>query len=299
MTVEVEACVKRVIYENGDFAIVAFSSPRSGEFSGKGTHKNVMTLGAHVRMMGDWGEYKGRPQFAWKTCVEYCPPTVSGVSKYLEKQCEGIGPVISLKIVGKYGAENAIQALKDSPQAVANSIKGLTVEKAEAASGRLKSIEKFEGITLMVFDLIDGIGFPKTMVDSLVDRFGVEAYDMVSENPFVILDKGFKGCGFKLVDKLWMKLEKPMDSPIRQRHALRYVIERQDSVWVSVSDCYSRMGAELTGVNPDMKIAFNAANDANEVNMLKTKSGLFMSLTEEDVNEKLIANVIVRKLGVL
>jgi len=294
---EITGRVKRIIFAKDDFAIVAFTGEDRSEFSGKGTHRGVIHPGADVRLVGRWTEYNGRPQFVWDSCSEHIPRNPEAVAAYMTK-LDGFGPVTAMKAVQLYGAESVLDVLRERPEEIAAAIKGLTPEKALAASEKLKASQANESVRIELIELFDGIGFIRSTVDRCVDIFGTDAARVIRENPFQLIIKRIPSAGFKRVDTLWMKLRLDPESEVRQGYCLWYVLNQTSSVWMHSSECINRMGAEISGANPDLKRAFEYANSAKLVDKLRTKGGTFFSLVKLNNAENNAARMIARRLAI-
>lgn len=169
----------------------------------KGTiYPGQLVRGITYRFYGIERDYKGKPQFVFDSFVAEQPSNEESVVAYLT-QCNGIGPAVARSLFQQYGG-NAVAKLREHPEAAAESTPRLTREKALTASEYLKKFEMTEHSKMDLLGLLKGRGFPKNVVEKLLDDYGAEAGHVVKRNPYILMN--YKGCGFKKTDDMYLSL---------------------------------------------------------------------------------------------
>lgn len=169
----------------------------------KGTiYPGQLVVGLLYRFYGVERDYKGKPQFVFDSFVLEQPSNEESIVAYLT-QCNGIGPAMARSLFTKYGS-NAVAKLREHPEAVAEDTPRLTVEKALAASKFLKKSETTERSKMDLLGLLKGRGFPKKVIEKLLDDYGAAAGSVVQRNPYILMR--YKGCGFKKTDDMYLAL---------------------------------------------------------------------------------------------
>ena len=188
--------------------------------------------GQKYRFLGRWEEGKRGPQFKASTFVRDLPHTRTAVVKYLGDVCNGIGSKVATKLWEAYGPD-AVRVLREEPQRVAGD-KLLPLAAAQDAARDLCRFSGLEQTRIDLFGLFNGRGFPGTLVDHAVARWGVRAPELIRACPFRLLTGRLPGCGWRRCDKLHLDLGKRRDSLKRQAlagwNALRE--DRTGSTWV-------------------------------------------------------------------
>ena len=154
------------------------------------------------RFYGFTKEYRGEDQFVFESFVIETPAGEDAVVAYLT-QCNGIGPAMARSIFKLYG-DNSVAKLREHPDAVADEVSRLTVEKAREASAFLKKSETTERSKMDILGLLKGRGFPKKTIEKLLDDYGAEASQVVARNPYLLMR--YKGCGFGKTDEMYLQM---------------------------------------------------------------------------------------------
>lgn len=238
------------------------------QLSGEAESNSILT-GCKYRCSGYFDEYQGQKQFKFQSLAIREPASRHGVVQYLSKHAAFIGHVIANRLCDKFGPDNVVGKLRESPDEVAAAGLGLNLERCKAASDSLKTLVKFEETRIALMDLLDGKGFRKALIDQLIEKFGSAADKTVRLNPFVLVEERFPGCGFSLVDQLYMSLGLDPASMTRQVYGLVYVLENlaDNSTWGRRSDVYTALGKILS-----KGMQFQACIDeAIRLNKIKTR----------------------------
>jgi len=200
--------------------------------------------GIDYRFIGRWEEKPGYGrQFKFDAFLQNEPHTRHGIVQYLKKFAPGVGDVTAHKLCDLYGENQCLAVLKRDPAKVAEAIPTLRNGKAEAAAAELIKQEKFQETRIDLMDLFSGRGFPGTLIDACIARWGIHAAKRVRKDPFCLLTEDMPGCGFVRVDRLYLELGNEPDRITRRVICAWYAVheDRTGSVWVKWSDVKSGM----------------------------------------------------------
>lgn len=194
--------------------------------------------GIEYRFLGKWdgkdGEGYGR-QFKFETFLQVEPHSRRGVVEYLKRVAPGVGDVTAHRLCDLYGENECLAVLKRNPVRVAADIPHLRGGKAEKAAEALIEQEKFQETRIDLLDLFAGRGFPASLIDECISRWGIHAAIRVKKDPFCLLTHEMPGCGFLRVDGLYQELGNEPDRITRRVicawHAVRE--DRTGSVWIA------------------------------------------------------------------
>ena len=171
----------------------------------------------HLVISGDWtenGKY-GR-QFVITGWSEIRPSTLEGIRNYL---CSGIIPYIGPKmadlIVRRFG-EDTFNIIENMPQML-KTIPGIGSVRAANISASLAEQRAVRDI--MVF--LQGIGVSTAYAMKIYATYGADSIRKVSENPYILADE-IDGIGFKIADKIALKMGYPKDGYHRKRSGILY-----------------------------------------------------------------------------
>jgi len=127
--------------------------------------EDALQPGLTYRFMGRWLTHpQYGKQFAFHSFVLSQPLDERGVVLYLARQCPGIGKRMAAAIIEAFGDE-ALETVRTRPEMVAETIKGITPEKAERAAETLKADQATEQTMVELIGLLGGRGFPRTLPD--------------------------------------------------------------------------------------------------------------------------------------
>jgi ATP-dependent exoDNAse (exonuclease V) alpha subunit len=114
-------------------------------------------LGQEYRFRGDWVDNpKYGRQFKFLSYQIEVPQTADGIYRYIVKTAKWVGPEIGRHIVEAFG-EKTLMVLKHDPLHVANSIKGITLERAQEISEMLIENEYTEAAQVELEGILDTI----------------------------------------------------------------------------------------------------------------------------------------------
>lgn len=161
---------------------------------------------------GFWTEHPryGR-QFQFHSFGVAQPVGQRGTVAYLTRG-PGIGRKRAQQIWDIYG-QGSLEAIRTNPSQVAAAIKGLTPEKAIAAAAYFQAHKDREIVTRDLEELLGGGGFPRKLIDKLIEKWGARAAVLIRENAYRLMT--FSGVGFGKADKLYLQLGGRPDTPER------------------------------------------------------------------------------------
>jgi len=196
----------------------------------KGTMPNPQ-VGMTYIFRGDWkNDLKWGRQFDFKDFQPEGFSGLSGIRAYLMEQCKWIGPVISQKVVDKYG-KDSIKICKEDPLRVAQDLKGsgLTEKRAREMADTLKQGELDEQMHLSLKDIFLDTRITRRAVNQIMKRWGREAADKIKENPYKLM-MDFEGVGFPTCDAIARKIKYDFYSSNRIRAGIIHALQEQ-STW--------------------------------------------------------------------
>jgi exodeoxyribonuclease V alpha subunit len=190
-----------------------------------------LALQLEYLLYGSWRDHpKYGRQFNLATFVRSQPHGRTGTINYL-KQAPNVGVMTASALWDKFGGD-AVRILRESPDVASAAVGGqFTIAKAEEAAGRLQELVALENCTIELFDLFDGLGYPKGTSPYLIRRYGNKAPRIVKGDPYKLL--ACPGIGFPRADKLYQELGLPAGRLKRQAMCAAYTIhsDREGHTW--------------------------------------------------------------------
>ncbi len=177
--------------------------------------------GEVLKLRGKWYNHpKYGEQFKVDSYVSVVPATTKGIEKYLSSGLiKGIGPVMSKRIVTKYGVktldviENTIEILRE-----VEGIGNKRIQMIEKAWVEQKEIKE-----VMLF--LQGHGVSSTYATKIFKQYGQESIQVVKENPYRLATDIF-GIGFIIADRIAKDMGIADDSQIRAEAGILYVLQQ-------------------------------------------------------------------------
>lgn len=257
------AAAKAVEELTGEFSGVRWRNPEGTFLIGttregvtvKGTVTEADTLlpGATYRFLGAWEESPqyGR-QFKFNSFVQAEPHSRFGVVEYILRNTHdcGLGRATAEQIVDQFGTERATAAIREQPDEVARRTR-LTPEQSVQASRQLKQVQRFEQTKIDLLDLFSGRGFPGELIGEVIKAWGIQAPRRIRRDPYGLLVRDFRGCGFARVDTLYRDLGLPLHRLKRQMlcawHWLREQSFSSGSTWHTATAVETAVGELVSG----------------------------------------------------
>lgn len=223
--------------------------------------RESLTDGLTYRFYGQTKtHHKYGDQFCFESFVVEAPVGQEAVTAYLS-QCRGIGPKAAFNLWQQFG-EEAIAKVKECPTEIVATLKGFTLEKAQAASELLCSMERTEKSKMGLLGLLKDRGFPRNITDKLIDLYGVEAATVVHRNPYLLMR--FKGVGFLRADKMYLDLRHNPARLKRQALCAWHAIAKQSEghTWFPFAVVRDGLRASISSATVDVERAMQLATRA-------------------------------------
>lgn len=271
--------------------------------------ENEFIIGQTYTLQGSWKqgkEFRGvkERQFHFTKFERQEPHSRIGLVHYLEKFCPGIGPTLAGRIFDKYQQE-AVSKLRTSPAEVAESIPGISLEVAQAASEELRKNVKFEETRIELNQLFAGRGFSKQLINMTLKKWGVQAAARIRRDPFVLLVEGFPSAGFARCDRLYIEQGKKLYRLKRLMlfiwHQVRESMEGH--TWHDAKEIISKLRRDASVsdegreamISADKRIlrAIELGVRSGWLAIKKTSQGIFVAEGKSAENEAVIAEVIL------
>lgn len=193
---------------------------------------------------------KKEDQFHFQTFVELQPHNEEGIIAYLCRAGAGnnIGKATAKKIYERFG-NDSIKTLRESPETVAGSISRLRLDQCQAASEWLEERVKLENTTIELTGLLSKRGFPKGTAKQAIKEWGNLANQVIGKNPYILM--GFKGCGFKRCDALYLDLGLRPGRLLRQALCAWHVVASDSSghTWFPINHVVNGLNRNISGAD--------------------------------------------------
>lgn len=209
------------------------------------------------RFYGGWKTHpKYGPSFEFFSYAPELGHTREAVVGYLLRELKGkglgIGEAKAHALFDLYQAD-AVRRLRENPVQVAKEIR-VDPEKCLEAAAILSANKAMENARIELVGLLNGKGFPKTIVRDVLDRWGAKAAMLIRRDAFLLMTGQFSGAGFLRCDNLYLELG---GNPARIKrqvlcawHAIRS--DGGGHTWRPVEDVAQaiRQGISGVGVRP-------------------------------------------------
>jgi hypothetical protein len=271
--------------------------------------ENEFIIGQTYTLQGSWKlgkEFRGvkERQFHFTKFERHEAHTRIGLVHYLEKFCPGIGPTLAGRIFDKYQQE-AVSKLRTFPAEVSETVPGISLEVAQAASEELKKNVKFEEARIELNQLFAGKGFSRQLINMVLKKWGVQAASRIRRDPFCLLVEGFPSAGFARCDRLYVEQGKKLYRLKRLMlfiwHQVRESLEGH--TWHDAKEIIAKLrrDASVSDEGTDsMKSADKRILRAIELGVRsgwlaikKTDKGIFVSEGQSAENEDVISKVVL------
>jgi exodeoxyribonuclease V alpha subunit len=203
--------------------------------------------GIDYRFFGKWGKPKppyGKP-FEFKQFMQGRPHSRVAVVGYLTRFAVGVGPVYASQLWDAFGPD-AVRILRSEPAKAAKAL-GLPTSRLAEASRSLGEFIQTEETRL------DGRGFPKTLIETVIKKWGIHAPARIRRDPFTLLVSRLPGCGFARCDRLYTDLGLPLDR-LKRQFACIWKSLREDgsgNTWHPLAIAKQAVEAGISGVSEE------------------------------------------------
>src|SRR6516162_6161336 len=220
-TEEISGLIERVTFHNSEngFCVLRVKTPRHREeITVIGSLPSV-TAGEWLVASGCWVRDKEHGlQFKASTLKTVPPTTADGIERYLGSGLvKGIGPVLSKKLVGRFGAE--VLAVIEKRPAELQSVDGIGPKRQERIARAWQEAKQVREIMLF----LHSHGVSTSRAVRIFKTYGERAIERVRENPYT-LAKDIYGIGFATADQIAQKVGIPKDSINRARAGIDHVL---------------------------------------------------------------------------
>ncbi|MDD5482757.1 MAG: ATP-dependent RecD-like DNA helicase [Kiritimatiellae bacterium] len=251
----VSGTVQRIIYRDENTAYTVCSlKPDAG-------HDEITVVGAsaaiwpgeRLQVSGRWTRHKTHGvQFNADKIVCIEPRTVSGIKKYLASGLiKGVGEMLAERLVKKFGTDTL--RVIDEESARLESVEGIGRRKRERI--RQSWLEQKAVRDIMIFLHANGVS--ASQATRIYNAYGDNAVAVLRQNPYR-LAADIWGIGFKSADKIAMNMGIPMQSVVRARAGLAYMLQTM----AEEGHCYCGKDELLAGTGEQLEIGFNLLEEA-------------------------------------
>lgn len=250
-----------------------------------------LEIGQTYRFYGHWSEYRGSPQFQFRTFTNTLPAGRRGTIAYLQ-HAPNIGKTLAERLWETYSA-NAVAHLREHPYLAAEQIKGLSDDHAREASDWLHQQQALEQCTIDLLELFASRGFSKRIVKEAIKRWGNTAAETIRNDPYLLMS--FRGVGFLRADALYLDLGKPPDAMARQAYAGWHAVtsDTEGHTWHPVATIAKAIEAKIGGTAADPPAALRLAKEMGLLSFRRDNSNaLWIAQTTKASAEKYIADAI-------
>lgn len=177
------------------------------------------------RFYGQFCNYRDERQFKFTHYVPAVAHDREGVVAYLEAAGKGlgIGSATAGKAFDRWGSD-AVRIIRENPRELYTLDKRIRISDDDLAAlkAKLDAQAKTEHAQIEVTNLLTGRGFPKSLYRKTIKLWGNQAANRIRRDPYQLMR--FRGCGFKMCDKLYLELGLRPDALRRQALCAWYAI---------------------------------------------------------------------------
>lgn len=216
----ISGVVEEVVYYNpkNDYTVIEIETEDHDRVTAVGCAPGIAE-GEEIELGGSWvhhAEY-GR-QFSFVSCSRQLPSGVGAMLRYLSSRViRGVGPVTASKIIARFG-EESFDVMENHSEWLAD-IPGISPKKANEIG---EAFREQTGIRSVMMFCRDYVG--SSAVGKIYKRWGAASVSMIKTNPYCLCSAGF-GIGFERADKLALDLNFSVDSPLRIRSGIKYILD--------------------------------------------------------------------------
>ena len=247
---KLEGSVENVIYTNEDngYTICDMAIADDEMITVVGIMP-MIGVGDHLCVYGKWvHNQKFGKQFSVEQYERVMPADTASILRYLASRAiKGIGPKTAQRIVEEFG-EDSFDVIENHPEWLAESIKGVSMKIALAAS---ESFKEQAGIRSAMMFFRDYFGSATTI--KIYKKWGSAAVDIAKKNPYRLCNE-IDGIGFERADVLANKLGVENNNFDRIISGIRYLLRQngnQNGHVCLPRDKVKAAAAVLLGVSED------------------------------------------------
>lgn len=126
----------------------------------------------------------------------------------------------------------------------------LTEDRVKEASFVLRNMQRTEAARIELAELLNGRGFPQTLIDACISQWGIMAPQVVRKDPFKMMVAGLPGCGFNRCDKFYLDLGLSPDRLRRQMFCLWHGLQDNNDghTWFPIEYAETVLRKQMSGV---------------------------------------------------
>ncbi len=219
------------------------------------------------------------------------PRTLKGLELYLSSSgVPGIGKKVAADIVGHFAADT-LEVLERAPGRLSE-VRGVGPKRAAAIASAWRENAGTRALGI----LLRSLGLSGRLVQRIQDRYGEDAFDVVSRQPYRLASE-IRGIGFPTADRLARNQGLPEDAPERVRAAVEHVTREtagDGHCWLALGE----LKAGLTGLNVPITELEEAIGDLlGEGRLVEVEAGELRGFTTPriDLHEGLVAHGLAQR----
>ncbi len=215
--------LERITYSNEEdnFLVAKLQQRGKRELTTIVGNLSGLTPGESLKLRGRWVYHKKFGEQFWVESFEITTPaTVHGIKKYLGSGLiKGIGPVMSERIVKKFGLET-LEIIEKTPERLSE-VEGIGPKRIAMITRAWEEQKEIKEI--MIF--LQGHGVSAAYSAKIFKYYGHRSIEVVKENPY-LLARDIPGIGFITADQIAQGLGINPNSLIRARAGVLYVLNQ-------------------------------------------------------------------------
>jgi len=219
----IHGLLERVTYHNeeSDFVVAKLREKDKRELTTIVGNLSGINPGESLKLTGQWVHNKKfGEQFRVETFEVTIPATLLGIQKYLASGLiKGIGPVMSARIVEKFGLDT-LEVIEKKPERLSE-VEGIGPKRISMIKQAWEEQKEIKEI--MIF--LQGHGVSASYSAKIYKQYGNQSIAIVRENPYR-LARDIYGTGFITADKIAQNLGIDRNSLIRAKAGLIYVMNQ-------------------------------------------------------------------------
>ena len=218
---KLEGAVEQIIYSNEENGYTVCDMSTEDDVVTVCGIMPMLNEGDSLCVYGKWvHNAKYGRQFSVEQYERIMPADTASILRYLSSRAiKGIGPKTAVKIVEAFG-EDSFDVIENHPEWLADSVKGISLKMAKAAS---ESFKEQAGIRSAMMFFRDYFGAATTV--RIYKKWGSAAVDVAKKNPYRLCNE-IDGIGFERADALAVGIGMQNDNFDRIMSGLYYVLQR-------------------------------------------------------------------------
>ena len=285
---------KNVFGKDDDRTIIGVLAD-STQVKGK-AREGELEVGLTYLFRGYWTDHpRYGKQFQFYSFGVAQPVGQRGTVSYLTRG-PGIGRKRAQVIWEIYG-QDALEAIRERPEEVAAKVNGLTEHKAKEAATYFQSHKDREIVTRDLEELLGGGGFPRNLIDKLIEKWGAKAAERIRQNAYCLMV--FRYVGFGRADKLYLRPGGRPDTPERLGWCCWNALhkDRDGHTWRPLEFGRLAITKSVAGVDVVPQVGIEWAVERHHIAYRKTSDGrVWIAEQERAGAEKRLANQVHRAI---